>query len=613
MRLKIISMYYLCRFILFFAAAFLIPISAIAQNTIAYWDSVLSNKNYYDPTPNHLIYEAFLGAGLNNPIPFGTLVTWAFGPVVNGQWSGTAYGTSYQAGNYIYNPQTLTGSVDANGNWKILFTNTDSGKVVIGIGSMELYNNIWSPVAQTFSTGNPIMTHWAYNVPYDPSVFTPPGAENYQVYPSITSPGNAWFQGTTWKITNKSFFGSNSPGSITFTNFNNGFIWGVGNGPSGSANSSFSAIGSVTPYGKVLVGLLSNGQLNVMWGSMTSNPFASTITLADYGYGTDTGTPNGETSSLSYISPLGVYTNYSLQQTTSALQGQFGNQQNAVITGLTYDCNLFGKNNVCVSAGGRNTFNSDPTISTVSALLIGAYRIKNGLRIGAYLDQNLSASNPNGITNMSNATPMGGLFGVWSERNDGVGPEIKLSLGYNNKAMTVNRPVISVSEPGSGSTNLTSQGGAVLAKYGVEVGNKMTLTPYAGLRYMTTKMGGYSEGANSSVQYPLSFASLSMNATTALAGLGAMYRLDEQWSLQASAGLELDTQTSVGSYTVTNYTGLNSVSLNPLPNNVRPAATLSAYYAVDPTARLGISAMYRQDSFTGMSSTTGLITYTIGL
>jgi uncharacterized protein with beta-barrel porin domain len=160
---------------------------------------------------------------------------------------------------------------------------------------------------------------------------------------------------------------------------------------------------------------------------------------------------------------------------------------------------------------------------------------------------------------------------------------------------------------------LTSQGGAVVAKYGVEVGNKMTLTPYAGLRYMTTKMGGYSEGANSSVQYPLSFASLSMNATTALAGLGGMYRLDEQWSLQASAGLELDTQTSVGSFTVTNYTGLNSVSLNPLPNNVRPAATLSAYYAVDPTARLGISAMYRQDSFTGMSSTTGLITYTIGL
>jgi hypothetical protein len=229
------------------------------------------------------------------------------------------------------------------------------------------------------------------------------------------------------------------------------------------------------------------------------------------------------------------------------------------------------------------------------------------------LDQNLSASNPNGITNMSNATPMGGLFGVWSERSDGVGAEVKLSIGYNNKAMSVNRPVIGISEPGSGSTSLTSQGGALVAKYGVDLINKATITPYLGLRYTTTKMGGYSDGANSSVQYPLSFASLSMNAATALAGLGAMYRLNEQWSFQASAGVELDTRTSVGSLTVTNYTGLNSVSLNPLPNNVRPAGILSAYYAVDPTARLGISAMYRQDSFTGMSSTTGLVTYTIGL
>lgn len=592
---------------------FFLPISVFAQNTVAYWDGVLSNKNYYDPVPNHIIYEAFLGAGLNNPIPFGTLVTWAFGPVVNGQWSGTAYGTSYQAGNYVYNPQTLTGSIDANGNWKILFTNTNTGKVVIGIGSMELYNNIWSPVAQTFSTGNPIMTHWAYNVPYDPSVFTPPGAEYYQVLPSVTSPGNAWFAGTTWKITNKSFFGSNAPGSLTFTNFNNGFIWGVGSGPTGSANSSFSAIGSVTPYGKVLVGLLNNGQLNVMWGSMTSNPFASTITLADYGYGTDTGTPNGDTSTLSYISPLGISTNYSLQQTVNALQGQFGNQQNAVITGLTYDCNVFGKNNICISAGGRNTINSDPNINTVSGLLIGAYRLKEGLRIGAYIDQNLSVSSPNGIINMSNATPMGGLFGVWGASDEGVGGELKVSLGYNNKGMTVNRPVVGVSEPGSGSTNLTSQGASVVAKYSFEIGNKATLSPYLGIRYMSTKMGGYNEGASSNVLYPLTFSSLSMNATTALAGLGAIYRLDERWSFFGSAGIESDTQTSVGSYTVTNYTGLNSVSLNTTPNNVRPAVMASAYYAVDPNARVGLTAIYRQDSFTGMSSTTGLLTYTVGL
>lgn len=606
-------MHYWLRLTLFIIASVLVPLTATAQTSISYWDNVLSNKNYYDPTPNHLIYEAFLGAGLNHPIPFGTLVTWSFGPVVNGQWTGTAYGTSYQAGNYIYNPQTLSGTVDANGNWKIIFTNTNDGKVVIGLGAMQLYNGVWSPVAQTFSTGNPIMTHWAYNVPYDPSIFTPPGPENYQVYPSVTSPENAWIGGTTWKITNPSFFGSNTPGSVTFTNFNNGFIWGVGSGPAGSANGSFSALGSVTPYGKVLVGLLSNGQLNVMWGSLTSNPFASVITLDDYGYGTDTGTPNGQTSSLSYTSPLGIDTNSSLQQTASALQGQFGNQQNAVVAGLTYDCNLFGVNNICISAGGRNTVTSDPNINTASALLIAAYRIKDGFRIGAYLDQNLSASSPNGITSMSNATPMGGLFGVWNEKSDGTGLEVKASLGYNNKGMTISRPVVGISEPGVGSSNLTSQGAAITAKYGLGLGNKAIVSPYLGMRYLTTKMGGYSEGASANVQYPLAFSSLSMNASTTLAGMGAAYKIDEQWSLIGSAGVELDTQTSVGSYSVSNYFGLSSTPLNSTPNNVRPTATLGAYYLVDKNARLGLTGMYRQDSFTGMSSTTGLVTYTIGL
>ena len=126
-------------------------------------------------------------------------------------------------------------------------------------------------------------------------------------------------------------------------------------------------------------------------------------------------------------------------------------------------------------------------------------------------------------------------------------------------------------------------------------------------------MTGYTEGANSSVLYPLAYSSLSMNATTALAGIGATYKLDEQWSFMGSGGVEADTQTSVASYTATNYAGLNPVPLNPTPNNVRPTATLAAYYAVDKNARIGLTGMYRQDSFTGMSSTTGLITYTIGL
>lgn len=585
------------------------PISAFAQYTSTNWDSILSNQNYYDPSQNLVAQQAQIANGLNNPYAIGDSTTWAFGQVVNGQWSGTAVTNLYINGNSVTSNSTLSGSINSSGQWKIIFTPT-SGAATIGIGVMQFVSGVWQPIAQTVTSGNPVTAHWAYNIPYDPATTTPPAASTFSANPSVTSPMYSWINGTTWTIQNGSLFGSSSSGTLSFSGFNNGFIWGSGNGPN---STSYTSLGSVTPYGNVILGFLKNGVMSSMWGTITSNPFYSVMNLADYGYGTTTGAANGDTATLTYYSTLGIDTNTSLQQTANALQGQFGNQQNAVITGLTYDCNLFGINNVCISTGGRNTLNSDPNINTVSALLIGGYRINDAFRIGAYLDQNLSAISPNGIANMSNSTPMGGMFGVWNEKADKTGLEVKASLGYNSKGMTVTRPNVGTSEAGSGSTNLTSQGAAINFKYGMEIGNKTVVSPYVGLRYTTTKMGGYSEGANASVLYPLTYSSLSMNATTALAGIGATYKLDEQWSFMGSGGVEADTQTSVGSYTVTNYTGLNPVALNPTPNNVRPTATLAAYYAVDKNARIGLTGMYRQDSFTGMSSTTGLITYTIGL
>jgi len=587
------------------------PIYVSAQYTSTNWDSILSNQNYYDPSQSLVAQQAQIANGLNNPYVVGDSTTWAFGPVVNGQWTGTATGhISVNNGAPNTSNLTLSGSIGTNGQWKILFTDTSSGAVTIGVGVMQLVNGVWQPIAQTITNPNPVTAHWAYNVPYDPATTTPPAANTYSAYPSVTSPMYSWINGTTWTIKNSSLFGSNSPGTLTFSGFNNGFIWGSGSGPN---STSYSSLGSVTPYGNVVLGFLNNGVMSAMWGTIASNPFYSAMNLADYGYGTTTGVSNGDTATLTYYSQLGIDTNSSLLQTTSALQSQFGSQQNAVITGLTYDCNLFGENRVCISAGGRNSLNSDPNINTVSALLIGAYRVNNAIRFGGYLDQNLSSTSPNGITSMSNSTPMGGVFGVWNQMADGAGLEIKASLGYNSKGMTITRPVVGVSEAGTGSTNLTSQGAALNFKYGIEVGNKTIVSPYVGLRYTSTKMGGYSEGASSSVQYPLTYSSLGMNATTALTGISATYKLDEQWSFIASGGIEVDTQTSVGSYTVTNYTGLYPVTLNPTPNNVRPTATLTGIYAVDKNARIGLTGMYRQDSFTGMSSTTGLITFTVGL
>ena len=382
--------------------------------------------------------------------------------------------------------------------------------------------------------------------------------------------------------------------------------------------SSYGQLALVNPVGQMTFGITSN---SVLYSGLTYTAVLSGVTAANLL--NTSGIANNYFYKLNPESDTSIYdltigasisdTQSSLQSTTNSLQYQFGTQQNAVIIGLTYDCNNFGANGVCISAGARGSSQGNFLGGTTSALVIGGYKLKDNIRIGAYLDQNLSASNPNGVTQMSNSTPMGGVFGVWSYRTDGTGAEVKASLGYNQKGMTVTRPVVGTSEPGSGGTNLISQGGNIIAKYGFALDNRTIVAPYVGMRYMTTKMGGYSEGASSSVQNPLAYSSMSMNATTALAGANANYRLDETWSFLASAGVEADTQTTNGSYTVTNYGAFKPVSLNNNPNNIRPTATLAAYYALDKNAQIAITGIYRQDSFTGVASTTGLVTYTIGM
>ena len=589
--------------------------SALAQTTVSYWDSIISNQNYYDPTPNLIAYQTTASAGFNAPLGFGDSTLWSFGTSVNGVFLGTSVGRVYINGGFQpRSDMTLQGTINADGTWKILFTNS-SGKVTIGVGEMQRVDGVWSPIAQMFTSPDPINAHWAYNIPYNPSTTTPPGPQFYQQYPSVTSPEYAWMGGTTWSITNKSFFGSNAPGTLTFTTYNNGYAWGVGTGPSGSSNANFSTMASFTPFGRVLLAVINGGTPNVMWGTINSNPFGARITLEDYGYGTDTGTPNGETSSLSYISPLGINTNSALASTTSALQAQFGNQTSALAFGMSYDCSFFGADNLCVSTGGRGQFQSDPNINSLNALVIGAYRVHPKFRLGAYLDQNLTASSPNGIVSAKNDTPMFGLFGVWNQKPDKHGFEIKATLAYATKGLDITRPVVGNSQPGSGSTSLTSQGINAIVKYGIALDreNVTQVMPYLGYRHTSSVMGAYSENAASNVAYPLSFGSITMNASTILFGVEGVHKVNDKTRITGTVGAEGDVYTNFGSYAVTNYAYLNANAINPAPMNLRPTASLSTSYDLDKNIRLGLTGLYRSDTFTGMTNTAVIATASFGL
>jgi hypothetical protein len=307
-------------------------------------------------------------------------------------------------------------------------------------------------------------------------------------------------------------------------------------------------------------------------------------------------------------------TQQSLVNNASALQSTYALQNSVLANSFSYDCTEFGPNGICISAGGRNTAVSAANgLNNTSALLIAAYKVHPQVRIGAYADQNLSVNNSGSTVNLANNTPLIGLFGAWNERADGTGAEVKVSAAYGQKNTTVNRQAVGTSEAGTGSSQLNSQGAQVTAKYGFAITPQVIVAPYMGMRYTQNNMGGYSEGTSTTVTAPLTYSALNTNATTALAGVGASYRFIPKATVFASAGVESDTKTANGTYSATGINGLTPVNFNANPVKTRPTAMLGAYYDVVKNQRLGVTGIYRQEPYQGVSTTTVMATYTVGL
>jgi autotransporter-associated beta strand protein len=373
-----------------------------------------------------------------------------------------------------------------------------------------------------------------------------------------------------------------------------------------SLAGGLSLTGSVGTYRPGRYSLLTANGVSGSFGSFSSN--LSSLTTLGYSLAYD-----GSNVYLIFT-PNVADTQQSLVNTASALQNTYTLQNSVLANSFSYDCNEFGANGICISVGGRNTAVSAANgLNNTSGLLIAAYRPHQNYRIGAYIDQNLSMNNAGSTVNLGNNTPLIGLFGAWNEKQDGTGTEIKVSAAYGQKNATVTRQVVGTSEPGSGSSQLSSQGAQLIVKYGFGLTENVNVSPYVGVRYTQNNMGGYTEGASSTVTSPLTYSALNTDATTALAGLGASYRVTPVFTTFASAGVETDTNTANGTYSATGLAGLTPINFNANPVKTRPTATLGAYYDIAKYQRLGVTGIYRQEPYQGVSTTTVMATYMIGL
>ncbi len=378
-----------------------------------------------------------------------------------------------------------------------------------------------------------------------------------------------------------------------------------------SSNQKLSVTGVASLGGTLALtassGTYSAGKYTLLTASSVSGTFASLSTnlgaYTNLGYSLTYDNSNV----YLYFTPNLAHTQASLHD----LKGTYALQTSAINIGLTYDCNTFDSNKICVSTGGRYARVSTGDNST-NGLLIGAYKLNDKVRLGAYLDQNLSSSNAASGINLSNSNPLFGVFGVWNHQADQLGYSVRVAAGYGDRDLSLTRQVIGTSEAGSGSTRLNSQAASITGSYTLPVHSQWIASPFVGIRYTKVSSSAYSEQATITVTSPLTFDSLVQETTTALAGVKLSGNLMPKIGLFGSVGIEQDLNNHGDNYSATGITGLTAINFNPNLQKTRPVANLGASYQIDKTQQISFNAIYRQEAFQSTNTLTSLVTYTAG-
>jgi len=267
----------------------LLGVLLMALNCRAYsqstnWDSMLTGSQWYVPPQNKLAYLTST-SNLAQTVQVGDQTLWSITSCVNGVFAGTSSQSLTipfsGGGNQTASNTGMNGFINNAGQVLIDFTTTNGGPPTIALGNYRdviggTTNLIEMQMISQISSDQYI-THWAYMASYT----------NVN-YPTTTPSNSAflstnwqWMQGTTWNITGTNLFGTNGSGSFAISTYNSGYFWGNG---TGTTNGGFTLIGSATPEGNLILGLLNstNGLETSLFGTISGGVSNSVISLNSY-------------------------------------------------------------------------------------------------------------------------------------------------------------------------------------------------------------------------------------------------------------------------------------------------------------------------------------------
>ena len=395
-----------------------------------------------------------------------------------------------------------------------------------------------------------------------------------------------------WGVSNTQLFGNTDPTKYSFTGTSNRYTYSIY-----LVNSNDSARVDNT--------------INARYTQAMYQPDGNYTILSGVSGGIWSLDITGYASLIS--GPTAADTQASLQSLAPKLRGTFSSQ--TVATNFanmnTYDCNLFDKRGLCVSVGGQQTYVDSPSANMTSAVVVAGYKVSPTLRIGGFLNQNVN-SNTGSNVDISNKSPLMGLFAVWNQNENQLGYQVKIANAYQDKDVTTVRDAYGdTGEAGKGKTELNTQSYVGELSYAFLANQDKTLVrPYAAVRYTRIKQDGYTE--DSTVSAPLTYASLTDRSTAALVGVKLNHKLAEKVNLTGSLGVEQDLNHHVDNLTATGVADLTSENFNNTIKRTRPVASIGAYYMPVKNQRIAADLYYQQLPFQSTGSTTAYVNYMIG-
>lgn len=274
----------------------------------------------------------------------------------------------------------------------------------------------------------------------------------------------------------------------------------------------------------------------------------------------------------------------------------------------TYDCDTFGENGICISLGARNTKIKNPNSKTNSLVFVFGKKLSEHYRFAFFHHSNYEHNTPSNFT-LRDETPLLGILGVWNQKSDKSGLQVKLGAAHQVKHATIIRKQVGISEQAIGNTTLTAWNLISEFKYNIMYGRSLEISPYFAGRYAEKIQDGYTE---EEAQIPITYNDIEDKSLSVVSGLKFKKDFSNKFNIFGSGGIEYDIYHDISNLNPSGISGITSVDLGKDFNRTRPVISLGFNFNITNQKIIRLNAQYEELSYKGMSEKNIYLSYNIG-